>query len=129
MAVLDSEHKRADAQALHATERSSVCALIADLQDALAAYDALRNGHASPVPLQTFDDIPQVLIEGRIARGLSQRELAERIGVKQQQIQRYEATNYESASLRRIIAIAHSAYRIARWYVLRLTQRNALMCI
>ena len=34
--------------------------------------------------------------------GLSQKELADRIGLKEQQIQRYEATEYASASLTRI---------------------------
>ena len=41
-------------------------------------------------------------VEARVASGLSQRDLAERLGLKEQQIQRYEATEYASASLRRI---------------------------
>ena len=43
-----------------------------------------------------------MLIKARIARGMSQRDLAERIGLKEQQIQRYEATDYASVSLSRI---------------------------
>jgi transcriptional regulator with XRE-family HTH domain len=46
------------------------------------------------------------LIRARISAGLSQRELAARLGLKEQQIQRYEATNYETASLRRVLEIA-----------------------
>ena len=43
-----------------------------------------------------------MLIKARIARRMSQRDLAERIGLKEQQIQRYEATNYASVSLSQI---------------------------
>ena len=46
--------------------------------------------------------MPYILIKARIAQGLSQKELAERIGLKEQQIQRYEATDYASANLSRI---------------------------
>ena len=47
-------------------------------------------------------ELPTVLIKARIAQGLSQKDLAERLGLQEQQIQRYEATDYASASLTRI---------------------------
>ena len=37
--------------------------------------------------------------------GLSQKELAKRLGIKEQQLQRYEATEYAPASLRRVIEV------------------------
>ena len=52
--------------------------------------------------LGTVAELPATLIKARIARGLSQKDLADRIGLKEQQIQRYEATDYASASLTRI---------------------------
>ena len=52
--------------------------------------------------LGTVAELPANLIKARIARGLSQKDLADRIGLKEQQIQRYEATDYASASLARI---------------------------
>ena len=52
--------------------------------------------------LSVVAELPTVLIKARIAQGLSQKDLAERIGLKEQQIQRYEATDYASASLNRI---------------------------
>ena len=45
-------------------------------------------------------DLPRILIQARIAKSLSQTDLAERLGMKAQQIERYEATEYMSASLR-----------------------------
>ena len=42
-------------------------------------------------------DVPRLLIRARIARGLSQKSLAGRLVLKEQQIQRYEASEYASA--------------------------------
>ena len=47
----------------------------------------------------------QAVIGARIAVGLPQKELATRIGVREQQIQRYEATTYAGVSLERAQAI------------------------
>ena len=44
----------------------------------------------------------------RIAAGISPRERAARLGLKEQQIQRYEATQYASASLSRVIEVAQA---------------------
>jgi HTH-type transcriptional regulator/antitoxin HigA len=57
---------------------------------------------------ESLDELPNVLIRARIARGLSQRELADALGLKEQQIQRYEAEQYASAALRRLIDIANA---------------------
>jgi transcriptional regulator with XRE-family HTH domain len=49
--------------------------------------------------------IPTSLICARIALGWTQKELAKRLGTTEQQIQKYEATEYESASFRKISEI------------------------
>jgi predicted nucleotidyltransferase/DNA-binding XRE family transcriptional regulator len=51
-------------------------------------------------------DIGQQLVTARIARGLSQRELAERVGVHQQQIARWEKEGYGCVSLARLSRVA-----------------------
>ncbi len=51
-------------------------------------------------------DIGQQLVHARIVRGLSQRELAERVGVHQQQIARWEKERYAGASLARVSRVA-----------------------
>jgi transcriptional regulator with XRE-family HTH domain/Zn-dependent peptidase ImmA (M78 family) len=52
--------------------------------------------------LKSFEEIPKALIRARISLGLSQKDLAERMGLKEQQIQRYEADEYRAASLARV---------------------------
>lgn len=50
--------------------------------------------------------LPIALIEARIAARLTQRQLAERIGVAEQQVQRWEASDYSSVGLDRLQSIA-----------------------
>jgi transcriptional regulator with XRE-family HTH domain/Zn-dependent peptidase ImmA (M78 family) len=60
----------------------------------------------SVITVNSFGELAEGLIKARIAGGLSQRALAERLGLKEQQIQRYEAERYASASYQRLREIA-----------------------
>jgi len=53
-------------------------------------------------------DIGAALVTARNARGLTQRRLGEIVGVKQQQIARWEATEYRSVSLARVQQVARA---------------------
>ncbi len=75
---------------------------LADLEAELREYESLKAGKFSIDELSVVTELATVLIKARVAQGLSQRDLAERLGLKEQQIQRYEATDYASASLARI---------------------------
>ena len=75
---------------------------LADLRSELREYESLKAGGFPLDELQVVAGLPAALIKARIAQGLSQKDLAERLGLKEQQIQRYEATDYASASLTRI---------------------------
>ena len=78
---------------------------LGDLEADLREYEALKAGHFEFDQLRTVAEIPTMLIKARIAKGLSQRELADLLGLKEQQIQRYEASGYESASFARIKSV------------------------
>ena len=58
--------------------------------------------------LQKLEQLPDMLVEQRELLGLTQRQLAERLGMKEQQIQRYESSRYQAASLRRLIEVAQA---------------------
>lgn len=79
---------------------------IYELRQELAEYEALRRGDVVVLELDSLDELPLALIRARTAAGLSQQALAERLGLKKQQIQRYEAARYASVSLQRLQAIA-----------------------
>jgi transcriptional regulator with XRE-family HTH domain len=86
-------------------ERASLSGQLAELDAQLREYEQLRAGELSVARVTSLADLPQALIRARIAAGLSQRELAERLGFREQQIQRYEAEEYASASIARLEAI------------------------
>jgi ribosome-binding protein aMBF1 (putative translation factor) len=88
-------------QAMEDAVRSQLSSLRAEL----AEYEALRAGDRRVLELISFDELPRALVQARIAAGLSQKQLAERLGLKEQQIQRYEASEYASASLQRLKAV------------------------
>lgn len=69
-------------------------------------YDRLRRRGGTALDVTSIEKLPESLIRARIAAGLTQKELATRIGIKEQQVQRYEATNYASASLARVLQVA-----------------------
>lgn len=58
--------------------------------------------------MSTLLSIGAVLARERRAAGISQRELAERLGTTQQQIARWEASGYRTASLERVAAAAEA---------------------
>ena len=93
---------------LRDAELNALRSQLADLREELEEYEALRSGRRRVVELRSFDDLPRALIEARIASGMSQEELANRLGLKPQQIQRYEATDYMGASLARITEVVRA---------------------
>ena len=79
---------------------------IGELQRQITAYEALRGAAAGSVSWAA--DLPAALIQARIARGLSHQELASRLGVTAQQIQKYERDSYRVTSLGRVVEILHA---------------------
>lgn len=104
-ALLELEESGTAAQLdprLRKAQIDSLRSQLEDLRDDLAEYESVRSGEQSVISLDSLDELPRALIQARIAAGLSQRELAERLGLKEQQVQRYEATDYAGASLERL---------------------------
>lgn len=79
---------------------------LADLESDLREYDALKAGHFDFARLNSIAAIPQLLIKARIARGWSQQELARRVGIKAEEIERHEAADYIDAPLLQIKEVA-----------------------
>lgn len=79
----------------------------ADLSDAIEAYEAAKET-GKPAHLETRADRDPglMLIVARIAKGFSQRDLAWRLGLKEQQVQRYEADRYNSISMKNYARVA-----------------------
>jgi HTH-type transcriptional regulator / antitoxin HipB len=78
---------------------------IDNLRQEIEEYNCLKTQKTS-IKISSIQELPIALIKARIAIGMTQKELAEKIGVKEQQVQRDEANQYSSAGFNRIIEIA-----------------------
>lgn len=78
------------------------------LTEQIERYEDLRAGHVEHRGIESLKDIPTALIEARIAAGLTQKNLAERLDLKPQQIQRWEAGRYDSVCHGRLWEIAEA---------------------
>jgi ribosome-binding protein aMBF1 (putative translation factor) len=97
------DNKKTDSHPLlKKAQREAMESQFTELKWQLDEYDKLRSGKLKRLKKSAFQDLPIELIRARIARGLTQKDLARKLGVKEQQIQRYEETDYASASLSRI---------------------------
>lgn len=110
---LSPEMRELQSQALRGT--------LADLEAELADYDALHDG--TLIEATGIGEFPTALIRVRIARGLTQRELADRIGLAEQAIQRYEAGNYAGVSFARLVEVAN-ALEVTVHYDIRLASAS-----
>lgn len=81
--------------------RSEIRALEADV----AEYERIKSG-ADRFAVGSLAELPSVLIKARIARNWTQRELAQRLDLAEQQIQRYEANRYAGVAFDRMREIA-----------------------
>jgi transcriptional regulator with XRE-family HTH domain len=81
---------------------------LADLNEQVDRYQALKAGEVRTRRLRSWAELPVALIEGRIVAGLTQSAVAKKLGIPEQQIQRYEATRYAGASLERLQAVAEA---------------------
>jgi HTH-type transcriptional regulator/antitoxin HipB len=79
---------------------------IESLREQIKHYEKLRDGHITSREITSLHDLPTALIEARIAAKLTQRQLAKRIGVAEQQVQRWEADEYSGVSIHRLQEIA-----------------------
>ncbi len=86
-------------EAMVAGMRSQIDELKQEVRD----FEELQN--ASRLHMRSSGDFAHVLIQGRLARGLTQNELAKKLRLKPQQIQKYESTQYRGASLKRILDV------------------------
>lgn len=87
-------------------QRSALMSQFEDLRGELTEYEMLKDGQVDRFQVDSLSGLPEALIKARIARGMTQRELANQLGLKEQQIQRYEATDYAAANIARLQEVA-----------------------
>lgn len=101
--------------------RKAIKAEKGELEALITAYEAAKSGDFEDLRRRAGNDPGLSLIVARIARNLTQKELARKLGLKEQQIQRYEADRYSSISLanfRRIASLLGINWeiRLSDWF-------------
>jgi len=100
LAELEEKKKTASELSL-----SSINSLIGQLERELEEYNALKRGEFELPKNITFAELMKNITKIRIAKGLSQQDLANLLGTTKQQINRYEEHDYQNVSLVKISEI------------------------
>ena len=82
--------------------RGSYEGMIRQLEDELREYDQLKSGELQLPHIERLDEITPFIAKIRIAKGVSQTELARRLGVNKQVISRYEENDYQTVGIARL---------------------------
>ena len=83
-------------------QKTATESMIKTLQAELREYEELKSGrYRTKIKkyLDLLESLPINLIQARITLNWTQKDLAIRVGTSEQQIQRYESGDYETASL------------------------------
>jgi HTH-type transcriptional regulator / antitoxin HipB len=90
------------------SQKNSYNKIIGTLKQELCEYEELKSGRIAVFQIESFNDLPTALIKARIALGMTQKELAEKIDTQEQQIQRYEANHYHAISFNRLMKVVQA---------------------
>ena len=82
--------------------RGSYEGMIRQLEDELREYDQLKSGQFGLPSVDRLDKIAPFIVKLRIAKGISQTELAKRLGVSKQVVSRQEEDEYQGVSISRL---------------------------
>lgn len=82
--------------------RGSYEGMIRQLENELREYDQLKSGELSLPKIDRLDQIAPFIAKLRIAKGVSQTDLAQRLGVSKQVISRYEESDYQTIGIARL---------------------------
>lgn len=76
--------------------------MIHQLEEEVREYDDLRRGELTLPPVERLDQIAPFIARMRIAKRISQTELARRLGVSKQVISRYEESDYQTVGVAKL---------------------------
>lgn len=74
----------------------------------LAEYDMLKAGGPISFHFSDLTELPRLLIKARIAAGVSEAELAQRLGLSEAKLRKLEDQGYPTADLDELYAVARA---------------------
>lgn len=86
--------------------REGLQSQLRDLETEITEFEKLRLGNATTIVVNSIVGIASALVQARIARKLTPKQLGDRLNLSEQIIERYEATHYKGVALEQIQAVA-----------------------
>ncbi len=80
-----------------------------DIKEEIRQFENLRKKGMRLNQKISLKQLPNILIAHKIAKGFTQKQYSEILGIKEQQLQRYEAENYSSVSFGRLLQYIEKA--------------------
>jgi DNA-binding XRE family transcriptional regulator len=74
-----------------------------DIEKEILDYETLKKDKKNTIKERLITELPSILTEYKIISGLTQKEFAQKLGVKEQQLQRYEANNFKSVTFKNLL--------------------------
>lgn len=74
-----------------------------ELENEISIYESLKNASKKILAERVIAELPSILTEYKIISGLTQKEFSEKLGLKEQQLQRYEADNFKGVSFKNLL--------------------------
>jgi HTH-type transcriptional regulator / antitoxin HipB len=74
-----------------------------EIEQEILFYETLKKDKEGILKERLFSELPTLLTEYKIKSGLTQKEFAEQLGIKEQQLQRYEADNFKSVTFKNLL--------------------------
>jgi transcriptional regulator with XRE-family HTH domain len=97
------EDKIRDVREKHGPEKAGLFARsirrhLAELKEQVCAYEQLTQRGAELIKPRDFSEVGPYLVKARIASGLTQSDLAKKLGVSQPMVHKYEASEYQGVT-------------------------------
>jgi transcriptional regulator with XRE-family HTH domain len=87
-------------------QRRALLSQLEELNSEVQEYETLTSGKVTTFEAHSLDELPTLLVKARIARRLTHKDLAARLNVKEQQVQRWESNDFSGANIENLKAVA-----------------------
>ena len=74
-----------------------------EIESDILLYESLKKRKEGNLKERLIAELPSVITEYKIVSGLTQKKLSQILGLKEQQLQRYEATGFKSVTFRNLL--------------------------
>lgn len=93
---LSAPKKKGVPEAVRQAAKAQTLELMAEIQESIDEYEALRSSKPTDVEIRSLDDLMVAPIRYRIAARMSLDEFGRKVGVSARQIARYELEGYQN---------------------------------